>query len=258
MKFYVLVMIVSGLFSAAAVEGRPIESDYVGVRVLDNFGNTDDGYYGDGCELGTTEIKFEDKGSTLAIEFSEYAVNSPRNGGSNSINCNISVDLDIPQGHQVRVKDLIYNGHMLVSPGGSAEFDVNYFFNDIQMNSNTNKTVENDTNRTIRDYFVLSSEDDVESILWSKCVTNPVLRIDMKASVESGLNNGRTKLKLDSVDLALNSEMGMLYAGLDIRSCKAFPGRQPCGILGPCEPCIQHGYCQVPVHELEPKSRYTR
>ncbi|MDH4467469.1 MAG: DUF4360 domain-containing protein [Bacteriovoracaceae bacterium] len=139
--------------------------------------------------------------TSLSILFNNYVVDAgaqaPGRAKLGRKNCNIRIQLFVPQGYAVSIFKVDYRGFVDLPYGASAEFSSEYFFG----TSQGIKKTQVFTGKQSQD-FKITNQIGVESVVWSDCgaSTNLAMGTTLKVKVQN--NRDEAQATLDSIDVS--------------------------------------------------------
>ena len=167
-------------------------------------------YGGTGCPAGSASVTLSPNNSALSILFDQYVVDTAGRGFDRK-NCNIAVPVHVPQGFSVAVMAIDYRGFLQLPEGARANLSVNYFLAGQGRGVTSSKP-----------FFGPSSEDyltsdrlGLESIVWSGCGADTILRANTSLLVMSNPNHEEAMATVDSADI----RSGLIYH-LQWKTCR--------------------------------------
>lgn len=167
-------------------------------------------YGGTGCPGGTAAVSLSPDQKSISILFDSYVAEA---GGGRSFdrkNCNVAIPVHIPQGYSVAVFAVDYRGFVGLPLGGSAQLAVNYF---LAGHGAGVRTQKNFYGRITSDY-VKTDNLVAESLVWSKCGEDTILRTNTTLQVRSNSRGEQAQATVDSADIS----SGLVYH-LQWKSC---------------------------------------
>jgi hypothetical protein len=168
-------------------------------------------YGGTGCPAGSASVSLSPDNSAISILFDQYVVDT---GGTKSFdrkNCNIAVPVHVPQGFSVAVMAIDYRGFMQLPEGARANLMVNYFLAGQGHGVSTNKPFYG----AMSDNYLKSDQLGLQSIVWSACGADTILRANTSMFVSTNQNLDEAMATVDSADI----RSGLIYH-IQWRTCR--------------------------------------
>lgn len=160
-------------------------------------------YGGTGCPAGSASVALSPDQSAISILFDQYVVEA---GGAKTFdrkNCNIAVPVQVPQGYSVAVMAIDYRGFVQLPYGARANLMVNYFLAGQGRGVSTNKSFYGASSQN----YVTSDRLGMESLVWTACGANTILRANTSMLVNSNNRREQAMATVDSADI----EAGLIY-----------------------------------------------
>jgi hypothetical protein len=168
-------------------------------------------YGGTGCPAGSASVALSPDSKAISILFDQYVVEA---GGAKAFdrkNCNIAIPVHVPQGYSVAVMAIDYRGFVGLPSGARASLNVNYFLAGQGRGINTSKSFMG----SLSSNYVKSDQLGIESIVWSGCGADTILRANTSMLVQSNQRREQAMATVDSADI----EAGLIYH-IQWRSCR--------------------------------------
>ena len=171
-------------------------------------------YNGSGCPLGSVAENVSSDKQAFTLTFAEYIAEA---GNGLSIrdgrkNCQITLDLKIPQGWQFSIGTFDYRGFVYLSDRNMrAEHNTSYYF---QGQGRTGRFRE--TMRGFQDdYYQFRQRVGLESLVWSSCNASRALNINTAISVRNYNKrrnpDGEGVIGTDSLDGSIKQIWGLRW-----------------------------------------------
>jgi hypothetical protein len=153
---------------------------------------------GNGCPPGSTTASLTDDGKSLSILFSEFIVEA---GGTTNKSfdrrvCNVSIPVHVPQGLSVSILGIDYRGYNNIPAGANSQFNVEYFFAGIR-----GPVFQKTFTGVVDDEYLIHNELTAQSLVWSKCGADVILRTNPSIRVTTKQNK-QALATLDSEDVS--------------------------------------------------------
>jgi hypothetical protein len=168
-------------------------------------------YGGTGCPAGSASVALSPDQKAISILFDQYVVEA---GGAKAFdrkNCNIAIPVHVPQGYSVAVMAIDYRGFVGLPSGARANLNVNYFLAGQGRGINTRKDFFGSTSSN----YLKSDRLGLESIVWSGCGADTILRANTSMMVQSNSRREQAMATVDSADI----ESGLIYH-IQWRQCR--------------------------------------
>jgi len=153
---------------------------------------------GNGCPPGSTTASLTEDGKSLTILFSEFIVEA---GGTTNKSfdrkvCGVSIPVHVPQGLSVSVLGIDYRGYNNLPAGANSQFNVEYFFAGVR-----GPIFQKTFSGVIDDVYLVHNELTAQSLVWSKCGADVILRTNPSIRVTTKQNK-QALATLDSEDVS--------------------------------------------------------
>ena len=160
-------------------------------------------YGGTGCPAGSASVALSPDQSAISILFDQYVAEA---GGAKAFdrkNCNIAIPVHVPQGYSVAVMAIDYRGFVGLPYGARANLSVNYFLAGQGRGITTSKSFYGASSEN----YLKSDRLGLESIVWSACGADTILRANTSMMVQSNSRRDQAMATVDSADI----ESGLIY-----------------------------------------------
>lgn len=168
-------------------------------------------YGGTGCPAGSASVALSPDSKAISILFDQYVVEA---GGAKAFdrkNCNIAIPVRVPNGYSVAVMAIDYRGFVGLTSGARATLAVNYFLAGQGRGVSTSKTFVG----SLSDNYLKSDRLGIESIVWSGCGADTILRANTSMLVQANRYREQAMATVDSADI----ESGLVYH-IQFRQCR--------------------------------------
>lgn len=168
-------------------------------------------YGGTGCPGGTASASLSPDAKSLSILFDSYTLEAGRTTGKrmDRKSCNVAIPVHVPQGYSLSIFQVDYRGFNSLPAGSNSQFNVEYFF----AGSNGPRYSQRFTGPVDRD-FEISNKIAAESVVWSACGADTILRTNSNMVVNTNSRGDQTFASVDSADI----KAGIIYQ-LQWRRC---------------------------------------
>ncbi|KAJ3218757.1 hypothetical protein HK099_004940 [Clydaea vesicula] len=165
-------------------------------------------YGGTGCPQGTVSENMNSDGTAITLLFDSYIASIGPNVPvtENRKNCQINVQLNVPQGWQYSIATIDYRGFLQLDPGVVAQQSALYYFQGSvdQDRCTTTFTNANNGDYTIRDKFGLATT------VWSGC--NAKANININSQIRLTAPAGKSGfITTDSIDSKVTHVYGVQW-----------------------------------------------
>jgi hypothetical protein len=154
-------------------------------------------YGGTGCPQGTVGQSISDDRSVFTLIFDSYVASS---GPGVPItesrkNCQLNINLHIPQGWAVAIGNVTYRGYAQLPAGVTGEQTALYYFQGTTQQALARTPI---VGPVAKDY-TLSDTLPLTTLVWSAC--NAVVPVNVNTQVKlTGPNNVQAQMTTDSID----------------------------------------------------------
>ncbi len=161
-------------------------------------------YGGTGCPNGTASVSLSPDGKDLSILFDSYVAEAgaATQRALDRKTCNVAIPVHVPQGMSVSVFSIDYRGFNSLPKGAFSTFGVEYFFAGMQ-GPRYQKTFVGPQNQD----YTLSNTLTAQSIVWSKCGTDVILRTNTSMMTRTNNKMEQAMSTVDSADI----NAGLIY-----------------------------------------------
>lgn len=189
-KLRAIAILALGLAGSTAAWGEDVPS-YVRIRSIN--------YNGSGCPLNTVAQNIADDKKAFTLLFSEFIAEAgPGIDLSQSRkNCQITVDMDFPQGYSYSLVSFDYRGYASLDRRVEATQKTTYYFQGQTPSASFASTLRGiyDQDYHFRDTLGL------EALVWSPCGAQRALNLNAQVRVNNRSNTaGRGLMTIDSID----------------------------------------------------------
>ena len=168
-------------------------------------------YNGSGCPIGSVAENLSSDKQAFTLTFAEYIAEagpglSLRDGRKN---CQITLDLHVPQGWQYSVGTFDYRGFVVLDRGMQAKHTTSYYF---QGQGRTGR-FQNTMNGAMDEVFQFRQRVGLESFVWSSCNAERALNINTAISVrrKGGSRRAEGIIGTDSADGSIQQIWGIRW-----------------------------------------------
>ncbi len=165
-------------------------------------------YAGSGCPAGSVSESLAADREAFTLLFDSYIAEagpgvSLANGRRN---CQIAVDLRIPQGWSYTIYDVDYRGFAQLDPGTVGTQKTTYYFqgSSQQVSLQTNYSGPKNNDYHIRDSLGL------DAMVWSPCGVTRAINMNTQVRVAAG-GSRRALMTIDSIDGQLSHRYGIKW-----------------------------------------------
>ncbi|RJQ71643.1 DUF4360 domain-containing protein [Pseudonocardiaceae bacterium YIM PH 21723] len=187
-----MALVVPATASAAPLPGPPgkITIDVVSVN-------------GSGCPAGTAAVAVNNDNTAFTVSYSNYLAQV---GGDASPvdfrkNCQLGLNLHIPQGWTYAISQSDYRGFADLKQGAYAIERANYYF---QGNSQ-NTPIEHRINGALSDNWQQTDRVDISALVYKPCGVDRILNVNSELRVYKGTSSAASFITMDSTDGDMNT-----------------------------------------------------
>ena len=154
---------------------------------------------GTGCPEGSVTTDISEDAKAFTLLFSEFMAQTYDGAlpSEKRKNCQITLNLKIPQGWQYSVLDVQYQGYVNLDRGVRGFQTSTYYF---QGDARRRATARSNFRGPIARDFLLSDKVGFSSVVWSKCGVNRALNINASVGVSNTRPTQNGLITIDSVD----------------------------------------------------------
>ncbi|KAJ3226389.1 hypothetical protein HK099_004967 [Clydaea vesicula] len=165
-------------------------------------------YGGTGCPAGTVSENLNSDSTAITLLFDSYIASAGPNVPitENRKNCQINVQLNVPQGWRYSLATIDYRGFVQVDKGVTAQQKASYYFQGFTETASkiTNFDYRNNGDYTLRDTFGLTT------LVWSQC--NAKANVNINSQIRLTAPAGKKGLiTTDSVDAKVTQIYGIQW-----------------------------------------------
>lgn len=165
---------------------------------------------GSGCPIGSVAQNIAPDNKAFTLTFSDYIaeVGPGIDLRESRKNCQLTVDLQFPQGYQYAIASFDYRGYASLDRGVEGTQKSSYYFQGMGQTGSFQSTFRGvmDKDFQFRDSVAL------ESVVWSPCGASRALNINTQVRLSNRSNaNGRGLMTIDSIDGAVVHKYGLMW-----------------------------------------------
>ncbi|KAH8655280.1 hypothetical protein BX600DRAFT_515112 [Xylariales sp. PMI_506] len=156
-------------------------------------------YAGSGCNAGSVAGALSDDASTITLLYDSFVAQTGQGIQPSEArkNCQLNVQLRLPQGWQFSVFKADYRGYAYLQPGDTGVIKATYYFSGDSTQVSSAMTL----NGAYDDNYLKEDTFGLESTVWSPCGEEGLLNINSEVRVTPANVNDSTLLTVDSTDL---------------------------------------------------------
>ncbi|MGW6412672.1 DUF4360 domain-containing protein [Streptomyces vinaceus] len=160
---------------------------------------------GSGCPSGTTAVAVAPDNNAFTVTYSQYTAQSGPD--SNPIdfrkNCQIALEVHIPQGYTYAIARADYRGFAHLAQGATALQRANYYFAGMPDNTAVNHRLSGPMN----DNWQHSDTATAETLVYAPCGADRLLNINTELRVKSSSTDpsATSFISMDSTDGSVNA-----------------------------------------------------
>lgn len=160
---------------------------------------------GSGCRPGSAAVAIAPDNTAFTVTYSEYLAQA---GGSSQPtdsrkNCQIALNVHVPQGFTYAVARADYRGYASLAPGATGLEQANYYFQGQQETARKSHTFTGpyDTN------WQTSDETDIDALVYAPCGEERYFNINTELRVDAKSANAKATsfMAMDSTDGSINT-----------------------------------------------------
>ncbi|TDB75343.1 DUF4360 domain-containing protein [Actinomadura sp. KC216] len=153
---------------------------------------------GSGCPAGTAAVAPSSDATAFTVTYSDYMAQA--GGDSNPTdmrkNCQISMQINIPQGFTYAIASADYRGFAHLAKGASGMERANYYFQG--MSQTTPKS--HNINGPYSNNWQFTDRTDVAELVWKPCGEQRNLNVNTELRVNKGSSKETSFMSFDSTD----------------------------------------------------------
>ncbi|TDD29269.1 DUF4360 domain-containing protein [Actinomadura sp. KC06] len=153
---------------------------------------------GSGCPAGTTAVAPSSDATSFTVTYSDYMAQA--GGDSNPTdmrkNCQISMQIHIPQGFTYAIASADYRGFAHLAKGASGMERANYYFQGMSQTTPKTHTV----NGPYSNNWQFTDRTDVAELVWKPCGEERNLNVNTELRVNKGSSKETSFMSFDSTD----------------------------------------------------------
>ncbi|HUQ59787.1 DUF4360 domain-containing protein [Lentzea sp.] len=145
---------------------------------------------GSGCKQGTAEVVVSSDNTSFWVIYSDYLAQAGKGAPAADIrkNCQLNLQLDIPQGFTYGIAEATYAGYGHLQRGASGYQAVNYYF---QGQSETN-TWKHNFAGPFDDNWSITHRTEFADIVYAPCGEKKNLNLNSSLRVDKGTSDANT------------------------------------------------------------------
>ncbi|GAU65617.1 Syd protein [Streptomyces sp. NBRC 110611] len=160
---------------------------------------------GSGCRPGSAAVAVAPDNTAFTVTYSEYLAQA--GGGSKPTdsrkNCQIALDVHVPQGFTYAVARADYRGYASLAPGAKGMEQANYYFQGQQETARKSHAFAGpyDSN------WQTSDETDIDALVYAPCGEQRYFNINTELRVDRGTSDPKATsyMAMDSTDGSINT-----------------------------------------------------
>ncbi|MET9603385.1 DUF4360 domain-containing protein [Streptomyces sp. NPDC006459] len=160
---------------------------------------------GSGCPAGTTAVAVAPDNTAFTVTYSQYTAQSGRDSNPTDFrkNCQIALNVHIPQGYTYAIARADYRGFAHLERGATALQRANYYF--AGMSGNT--AVDHRLSGPMNNNWQHSDNAAAESLVYAPCGADRLLNINTELRVKSNSADpsATSFISMDSTDGSVNT-----------------------------------------------------
>ncbi|MGF1429628.1 DUF4360 domain-containing protein [Kitasatospora sp. LaBMicrA B282] len=160
---------------------------------------------GSGCRAGTAAVAPSPDGTAFTVSYSNYLAQSGAGTSPTDFrrNCQLTVQVNAPQGFTYAVAEADYRGYAYLAPGASAVEQANYYFQGMPQTVSASHPFSG----PVDEDWQATDTANIASLVWSPCGEIRDLNINTQLRVSQGsADPGSTSfMTMDSTDGSLTT-----------------------------------------------------
>ncbi|MFF5208312.1 DUF4360 domain-containing protein [Streptosporangium sp. NPDC000396] len=139
---------------------------------------------GSGCPIGTATVSTSPDYTAFTVAYSKYLAQVGMGAKPTDFrkNCQLTVQVNAPQGYTYAVVKADYRGYAYLAPGARGQQQASYYFQGMSNTSNVARSFSG----PMDDNWQVTDATNVESLVWSPCGEIRNLNINTQLKVNAG------------------------------------------------------------------------
>jgi len=167
---------------------------------------------GSGCKPETTKVVPAPDNTAFTVTYNDYIVETgPSTPSLVRKNCQITLDVHVPQGFTYAISKVDYRGFASLAAGASAIERANYYFQGQSQTVYSSHTF----NGPLGDDWQTTDEVQIAALVWAPCGALRNLNINTELRAMAGTSNTATTnsfIAMDSTDGAIDTTYHFAWA----------------------------------------------
>ncbi len=170
-------------------------------------------YNGSGCPIGTVAENISPDKTAFTVTFSDYIAEAGPNVdiGDSRRNCQLTLDLHVPQGWQFSLGTFDYRGYVYLDKGMRATHSTSYYFQGRRLTGRFSSVM----NGEIDEDYTFTDRIGFTSLVWSDCNASRALNINtgirVRNTSKSNYPNAEGLITNDSIDGQITHKYGIRW-----------------------------------------------
>lgn len=150
---------------------------------------------GSGCPAGTARVHTAADGTSFTVVYSDFVASAggPVDTTEFRKNCQINLQVDIPQGFTYAIAEAEYRGHARLYSGATAEQNAYYYFTGTSPTTETNYVLNGPYNGRWKN----ADKAEVAALIYAPCGVRTNLNINTDLRVRAGTAEVRNWISMD-------------------------------------------------------------
>jgi Domain of unknown function (DUF4360) len=150
---------------------------------------------GSGCPAGTARVHTAADGTSFTVAYSDFVAEAGGSAGNTEFrkNCQINLQVNIPQGFTYAIAEAEYRGHARLQSGATAEQNAYYYFTGSSPTAETNYVLNGPYNGRWKN----ADRAEVAALIYSPCGVRTNLNINTDLRVRAGTTGSRDWISMD-------------------------------------------------------------
>ncbi|MFI0484051.1 DUF4360 domain-containing protein [Actinomadura sp. 9N215] len=153
---------------------------------------------GSGCPAGTAAVAPSSDATSFTVTYSDYLAQAGGNSNPTDFrkNCQLSLQVHIPQGFTYAIASADYRGFASLEKGASGMERANYYFQGLSQTTPISHNVKGPYSNN----WQFTDRTDVAELVWKPCGEERNLNVNTELRVDKGSSKGTSFMSFDSTD----------------------------------------------------------
>jgi hypothetical protein len=153
---------------------------------------------GSGCKKDTTAVAVASDNTAFTVSYSEFIAEagpgSP--GTANRKNCQLAVNVHVPQGFTYAVAKADFRGYADLQAGATGLHRTSYY----QQGSSQTERADQDFEGPVKRNFTVTNKTEIEELVWSRCGEDTIFNVNTELRINAKDSTGTSFMAMDSTD----------------------------------------------------------